>query len=132
MSKLTKRAWENKHLTGNTKMFIYQACVLSTLLYGSETWTTYMRREHHFNSFHLLCLRRILGVKWQEHITNREILSRADIASMHSLLSQRRLRWLRHVHRMVDGRIPKEVLYRKLTAGVRKVGRPALRFMDAC
>lgn len=33
---------------------------------------------------------------------------------------------------MDDGHIPKEVLYGQLTAGVRKVGRPTLRFMDAC
>ena len=31
MAKLTKRVWENKMLTENTKMRIYQACVLSTL-----------------------------------------------------------------------------------------------------
>ena len=37
MSKLTNRAWENKYLTENTTIHIYQACVLSTLLYGSET-----------------------------------------------------------------------------------------------
>ena len=41
MSKLTKRAWENKFLTENAQMHIYQACVLSKLLYSSETWTTY-------------------------------------------------------------------------------------------
>ena len=51
---------------------------------------------------------------------------------MDSLLSQRRLRWLGHVHHRNDGRIPKEVLYRQLTTGVRKVRHPALRFMDAC
>ena len=37
MSRLSKRAWDNKCLTANTKIRIYQACVLSTLLYGSET-----------------------------------------------------------------------------------------------
>ena len=118
MSKLTKTAWENKHLTGNTK------CTSTRHAFSPRC--TYMRREYRFKSFHLLCLRRILGVKWQEHITNSEILSRADISSMHFLLSQRRLRWLGHVHWMDDGRIPKEVLYGQLTAGVRKVGRPAL------
>ena len=91
-----------------------------------------MRQERRLNSFHLRCLRCILGVKWQDHITNSEILPRADISSMHSLLSQRRLRWLEHVQQIDDGRIPKEVLYGQLTAGVRKVGRPALWFMGAC
>ena len=37
MARLSKRAWENTMLTTNTKMKIYQACVLSTLLYGSES-----------------------------------------------------------------------------------------------
>ena len=92
---------------------------------ASETWTTYMRQERRLNS-------RILGVKWQDHITNSEILSRAGTPSLHSLLSRRRLRWLGHVHRMDVGRIPKQVLYGQLSTGVRKVGRPALRFMDAC
>ena len=46
MSKLTNRAWENIYLTEIIKKHIYQACVLGTLVYSSETWTTYMRQEH--------------------------------------------------------------------------------------
>ena len=37
MSKLSKRARENYQLTLNTKLKVYQACILSTLLYGSES-----------------------------------------------------------------------------------------------
>ena len=43
----------------------------------------------------------------------------------YSLLSQRRLRWLGHVRRMEDGRLPKDILYGQLTSGARPVGRPA-------
>ncbi len=43
MSKLDKRVWRNGQLTVATKMRVYQACVLSTLLYGSEAWTTYIK-----------------------------------------------------------------------------------------
>lgn len=46
MSKLTNTAWENIYLNESIKKHIYQACVLGTLLYSSETWTTYMRQEH--------------------------------------------------------------------------------------
>ena len=41
-----------------------------------------------------------------------------------SLLSQRRLRWFGHVHRMDDGHIPKDVLYGQLTTGVKKSRTP--------
>ena len=92
MARLTKRVWENKMLTENTKMRIYQACVLSTLLYGSESWTTYMCQERRLNTFHMRCLKRILGITWQDRIPYSDILDRARIRSMYSLLSQRCLR----------------------------------------
>lgn len=132
MSKLTKRVWENNKLTTVTKVAVYRACVLSTLLYGSESWTTYSRQEHRLNSFHLRCLRRILGITWQDRVTNAEVLDRAKLPSMFTLLSQRRLRWLGHVHRMKDGRIPKDMFYGELAAGSRPKGRPTLRYKDVC
>ena len=51
---------------------------------------------------------------------------------MYTLLSQRRLRWLGHVHRMANGRIPKVMLYGELVTGTRTVGRPHLRYRDTC
>ena len=33
---------------------------------------------------------------------------------------------------MPDGRIPKDTLYGQLASGTRPIGRPALRFKDAC
>ena len=36
LASLGKRVWDNTMLTISTKMKVYQACVLSTLLYGSE------------------------------------------------------------------------------------------------
>lgn len=41
MAKLSKRVWNNSRLTENTKMRIYQACMIRTLLDGNEAWTTY-------------------------------------------------------------------------------------------
>ena len=105
---------------------------LSTLLYSSEAWTTYTRQEKKLNSFHLRCLRRILDISWQDKITNTEVLERASSFSMYTLLSQRRLRWLGHVHRMANGCIPKDMLYGELVTGTRTVGRPYLRYRDTC
>ncbi|XP_067906480.1 sodium-coupled neutral amino acid symporter 1-like isoform X1 [Heterodontus francisci] len=48
------------------------------------------------------------------------------------LLSQRRLRWLGHVCRMEDGRIPKDALYSELATGIRPTGHPCLHFKDIC
>ena len=132
LARLTKRVWDNTMLTTNTKMRVYQACVLSTLLYGSEAWTLYSYQERRLNAFHMRCLRRLLGITWQDRVTNIDVLAKAGMPSMFAILTQRRLRWLGHVTRMVDGRIPKDMLFGELATGTRPTGRPALRYKDVC
>ena len=132
MSRLNTRVWTNRNLTLLTKLKVYQACVLSTLMYGSETWTTYARQETKLNVFHMRCLRRILNITWKDKITNSEVLRIAKSTTMYAMLSKRRLRWLGHVHRMGKGRIPKDLLYGQLESGTRPTGRPYLRYKDTC
>ena len=76
------------------------------------------------------CLRHILHIIWQDKVTNNNVLERAIILSMYTLLKQRRMRWLGHVIRMDDGRIPKDFLYGELAQGKRPTGRPQLRYKD--
>ena len=45
MSSLTKRVWTNGKLTEHSKIQVYRACALSTLMYGNEVWTLRARRE---------------------------------------------------------------------------------------
>ncbi|KAI2644494.1 hypothetical protein H4Q32_028042 [Labeo rohita] len=128
MAKLNQRVWNNSSLTEKTRLCVYQACILSTLLYGSETWTTYARHERKLNSFHMRCLRRILQIKWQDRVPNTEVLERANMSTLHAVLSERRLRWLGHVKRMDAGRIPKDLLYGELVEGQSQADdRPAWR-----
>ena len=130
LARLTTRVWSNLMLTEKTKMAVYNACVISTLLYGSETWKTYARQGRCLNTFHMRRIRRILGISGQDKVPNTELLSRAGLPSMFTLLRQRRLCWLGHVHRMADGRIPKDLLYGELATGSRRTGRPQLRHRD--
>jgi hypothetical protein len=76
VGKLFKRAWNNPKLTLKTKITIYQACILSSILYGSETWTLYTRQEKRLNSFHLRCLPKIMNIKWQDMVTNMGVLKK--------------------------------------------------------
>ena len=52
----------DKNLTINTKWWVYQACVLSVLLYGSECWTPLRRHLKKLNDFHHHCIRTIVGI----------------------------------------------------------------------
>ncbi|XP_069981130.1 uncharacterized protein [Penaeus vannamei] len=82
MTKLNKRVWKNDLLSDKTKLCVYQACVLS-ILYVSESWTTYARQERRLTGFHLRCLRRQLLIRWQDRVSNAEVLECAVLLSMY-------------------------------------------------
>ena len=90
------------------------------------------RQEKRLETLHQRFLRRIMGITWEDKQTNEAVLRRAGVPSMHAVLTQRRLRWIGHVRRMDDGRIPKDIFYGELSTGTRSVGRPLLRFKDVC
>ena len=73
-----------------------------------------------------------MSIFWQDRVSNTDVVERANTPSVLALLSQRRLRWIGHVRRMEDGRLPKDVFYGELASGSRPVGRPMLRYKDVC
>ncbi len=91
LARLTARVWSSPKLSVKTNMAVYNACAISTLLYGSETWTTYAGQERRLNTFHLRSIRRIMGISWQDKVTNADVLSPAGLPSMYILHRQRRL-----------------------------------------
>ena len=132
LGRLATCVWENPKLTTKTKMAVYNSCTASTLLYGSEAWTTYSRQERKRHSLHLRSLRHILSISWRDKVPNTEVLDRAGLPTMYTLLRERRICWIGHVRRMEDGRIPKDILYGELAVGKRHRGRPQLRYKDMC
>ena len=75
-------------------MAVYNACIVSTLLYGSKRWTTYSKQERKMNSFHMHCLCHILSIQWSDKVPNAQILECASLSTMFKLLRQCRLWWL--------------------------------------
>ena len=132
LSRLTKRVWFYNKLSHRTKVNVYKACVISTLLYGSESQTMRAHQEKRLNVFHMCCLRLILGITWQDKLTNKLVLAKAGVPSLYTLLKQRCMRWLGHVTQMKDGRIPKDLLYGELATGKRPTQQPQLCFKDVC
>ena len=118
--------------TIEAKCKVYRAVVLSTLLYGAETWTVYRTHVKKLHGYMMRQLRNIMNISWQDKVTNKDILKRAGLPSMADLLIKKNLRWLGHVERMDHERLPRQLLYSQLSEGVRNQGRPRLRFKDVC
>ena len=49
--RLRQRLWNNHHVSMRVKGKIYRAIVLSTLLYGAEAWTVYIRQVKKLHAF---------------------------------------------------------------------------------
>ena len=47
--RLLKTVWERRELSLITKLKVYRAVVLTTLLYACETWTVYSRHARQLN-----------------------------------------------------------------------------------
>ena len=59
----------------------------------------------------------ILGIKWQDRVPDTEVLEKAGLPSIYTVLAQTQLRWAGHVARMEDHRLPKQLLFGELTEG---------------
>jgi hypothetical protein len=113
-----------------TKLVVYKAVVITPLLYGCETWTLYRKQLRTLDQFHLRCLRKIMGVSWEDRVSNTEVLRRANMPGIEALIMRAQLRWVGHVVRMDDKRLPKMVFFSELASGARNTGRPLKRFKD--
>ena len=120
--RLVRRLWTNNGISLCTKIAVYKAAVITSLLYGCETWTLNKRQIKCLEKFHQATLRKIARIKWFHKVTNYEVLSRCNIYSLQSMIESARLRWTGHVVRMKDTCIPKALFYGCLVTGVPRRG----------
>ena len=128
---LDERVWSNRDLTINTKLSVFEACVMLTLLYASETWTTYQRHVKTLERFLQQCLRKILGIKWQSRTPDTDILAMSGSTTIAARLMRNQMRWAGHLVRMEDTRLPKQLFYGELRDGSRAQHKPKKRFRDS-
>nr|VZI43406.1 unnamed protein product [Spirometra erinaceieuropaei] len=106
--RLQSTVWNRPGLQLNTKLKMYKAVILPTLL----------------------CLRRILKLNWQDRIPDTDVLERTGIFSIYSMLRQMQLRWSGHLVRMDDERLPKQLFYEDVTISSRRHGGQIRRYKD--
>ena len=88
--RLPRSIWDRRGNRLDTKLI--RSMVLPTLLYACETLTVYQRHAKRLNHFHTSCLRKLLNIKWQDRNPDTEVLKRAGMQSVHTLLKLAQLR----------------------------------------
>ena len=132
MKSLSRPLWKRNNISRATKLRIYNASVISILLYGSETWALPKHLAARINGFDSRSLRRIKGIHWSEHVTNEELRRRTQQPPASSILAQRRVRWYGHVLRLDNNHPTRRILhFQPQEAGWRRPrGAPRTRWLD--
>jgi len=106
-----KKVGRIKHIDLQTKLRPYEALILSTLFYGGEVWPLTVTLSKKLEAAHHRLLRGILGITWRDIVTNEEVRKRTGQILLEKVIRERRMRWLGHVARMDEVRIPKQALH---------------------
>ena len=107
---------------------IYHAVGLSTVLFGVEARTMYIRQVKKLHAFMMRHPRSIIRITSMDKVTNKETLERTGLPYMEDLLIRKNLQWTGQLLRMSSDRLPKQVLYSQLSH--RNTRRPHLRIKD--
>ena len=102
-----QREYGSHSLHLSTKIPVNRADIIPTLLYGAETWILYQKQIRLLERFHQRFLCSILGIKWQDHVSNKEVLKRASLPTRESILLHVQLHWNGHITRMEDVCMPR-------------------------
>ena len=89
----------NHYINIKTCGKIFNVCVHSVLLYGSERWAMRKEDKARLERNDRAMLRRICGVKISDRVSLDSLYQRLGIAPLTTLLRSRRLRWFGHVSR---------------------------------
>lgn len=126
------RIWKSNTISFPVKLRLYKSLVLSTLLYGCESWTLTADTERRIQSFESKCYRRMLHISYKEHRTNDYVrqLVTTHAGAQEPLLStvkRRKLAWYGHVTRHTS--LSKTIL-QGTVEGKRRRGRQRKSWMD--
>ena len=114
----------NRQFSIFTDMKIFRALVRPVLLYGCETWSVTQPNLQRLNTFHMRCIRSILGVSRWNKIKNSDNLERACEDPIAMTIQKQRLQWLGHLVRMSNNRPQKQLLRSRLSNATRPTHRP--------
>jgi hypothetical protein len=122
-------------LSWNVKVNIYKTIILPVVLYGCETWSLTLRKEHRLRMFENRVLRRIFGPKRDELTGEWRKLHNEELHNLYSSpdiirqVKSRRMRRAGHVERMGEERKVYKVLVGK-PEEKKPLGRPRRRWED--
>ena len=127
---LSRILWHQRKIQTRTKVRVLNSVILPTLLHGLESSVLLEPSVHRLEFFVVRCLRIILGISVRQKKRQTTIHKIAKQQRISSLLTQRRLRFLGHLSRMSEDRLPKQLLVLAPVGSKRTAGGQKHRWSD--
>jgi len=105
-----RRLWRDRGVSVAVKARVYSAVVRGVLLYGVESWPLREADCRRLEVFDRGRIRYLLGVRLTDRVSVGQLLARAGVRGLGQLIVERRWRWLGHVMRMGEERVPRRCL----------------------
>ena len=130
MSKLSS-LWTSSRLSLALKMRLYNSLIISIITYSSASWTLTKAQKKRLDAFNTKALRRIVGVRWHDFVTNASILIRTGQPPLTTTIRKLRLSAFGHICRLQPGTQAIDILASTPpSTWHRPRGRPPLRWAD--
>ena len=85
-----------------TQCIVGHSGIFYVLLYGCETFTLNSDLERRLNVLGTKCLRRIMGYRWNDYVSNDRLLHETESRPVISIVRERQLRLYGHVARLPE------------------------------
>ena len=120
---LNEPVWKQKELSRRTKLRVYNAIVVPTLMYGSETWVLNKQQESEaIQATEMRVLRRIAEKRMVDRVRNVEIREELNQEGVLEKVKRSQERWREALLRMGAERVVRRV-YEAEMEGRRGRGR---------
>lgn len=109
---------------------VFNQCVLPTMTYGAETWTTTKKLETKLKTAQRAMERSMLHISLRDKIRCTEIRKRTGVKDIIEKIKEAKWRWAGHVARMDDNRWTRRITDWQPRMGKRRRGRQKRRWRD--
>ena len=109
---------------------VYNQCVLPTMTYGAETWSTTKYLEQKLVTSQRAMERKMLHITLRNKIPNKVIRQKTKVKDILQKIKEAKWRWAGHVARREDNRWTKRITEWQPRTGKRKRGRQKRRWRD--
>ena len=98
------KIWKSRSISRKTKSRLYEAIILSLLLYNAEIWTIKQQDMKALEGAHFRMMRCMMNLPDDDsHLSKHALLEAFDLPLLRDFITQKRMRWVGHALRRQDG-----------------------------